>query len=415
VDVAKGTFLSQNVDGATRSVTGLSFQPKLVFLWASVRSAVGIGATGGQITFGAATSSSDQGVVVARSRDNQGTSDANKYQRSDGCFVHIEDTGVLQGYCTFTSFNSDGFTVTWTDAMTVQWPIHYLAIGGTDLDSVKVGNFQITSSGSQDVTGVGFDPDAVMVFGCRQDSVSAGSAHAHFHMGASDGTTTWAQAFVDEDASGFTDGATTFSASELVRVFDDTGAVDCQATFTSFISDGFRINVTNAPAATIRVFYVAFNADGAVDVQHDTKPVTDTTKATTAQDPDAVLLMTVCAANDDTTTTSANTTGAGVASVEVGAMTSAAQGMSGFWVDDNLNTSNVASSEATDKVMLMGDPSSTTPATMGTAAYSALGATDYTLSWTSTNATALRFGSVTFGVPAAAPSYTSRLALMGVG
>jgi hypothetical protein len=419
VDVAKGTFLSHTSNGSTRSVTGLSFQPKLVFLWTVMRSAVGITRSASVINFGAATSSSDQGWCAYSSDDTPTTMNTGRYQRTDSCIGHIDSgTPTLQGYATFTSMNSDGFTVTWTDALTVAWDIHYLAIGGSDLTAAKVGNFSVTSAGStpatQDVTGVGFQPTAYMLFGIGLGATSSLTANANFHIGAADGSRQWAQATADEDNVPTSLGASTFSGSEVLRIIEPTTqAIDAQAAHSSFLSDGFQINITNRPAADTTVFYVATQSTG-VYVGHDTAPVTNTTKNSSAQDPDGVLFATVCQSADDTTTTTVAGSGNGVSSVEIGAMTSAAQGMAGTYSDDAAGTAVCSKRHATADVMFMGNPGNPA-ATMGTAAYSALGTTDFTLSWSSTNGTAHRFGYMSFGVPPAAPSYTSRLALMGVG
>jgi hypothetical protein len=415
VDVAKGTF-TMTTDGSDSVVAGLGFQPKLVFFWTAGRTSTGIAAGTGGWSFGAASGTSEQGWCGLSSLHGNTNMDTGKYQRNDSCIGALSDGApTVDSYLALSSFDAGGFTLSYTDASTVARLVHYLALGGSDLTSVKVGTTTFPTSGATfDTTGVGFQPNKLILFGVRGGTMNAGSAHGQFHIGATDGSTHWGQAMFDADAVGSSSCAITFSSSQLVRMFTEnaTISIDVQAAFSAWLADGFTLSAANHPAATVEMFYVAMSSSG-VTVGSDTAATTNTTKSTTAQDPDAVLFATVMSSADDGTATTSTASGAGVAGIEVGAMTTAAQGMASQYSDDNTGNGVISRRHVTTDVMFMGDPGNPA-ATMGTASYSALGSTDFTLSWASTNGTAHRFGFVSFGVPPAV-GFTPRLALMGVG
>jgi hypothetical protein len=413
VDVAKGTF-TMTTDGSDSVVSSLSFQPKLVFFWCAGRTSTGVAAGTGSFAFGATSGTTEQGWCAWSALHGNTNMDTAKYQRNDSCIGWVSDgAGTVDSYLTLESFDAGGFTLGYTDASASARLVHYLALGGSDLTSVKVGTTTIPTSGATfDTTGVGFQPNRLILFGVGQNAQNAASAHAQFHIGAADGTSQWAQSIWDTDAVGSSVGSMTFSGSECTRYFSSSATIDVQLSFNSWLSDGFRLNASNHPAATHEVFYVAMSSTG-ITVGHDTAATTNTTKATTVQDPDAVLFATVATATDDGTGTGSVATGAGTVGTEIGAMTTAAQGMASQYSDDNTGNGVISRRHVTTDVMFMGDPGNPA-ATMGTASYSALGATSFTLSWASTNGTAHRFGYVSFGTPPAV-GFTSRLALMGVG
>jgi hypothetical protein len=409
VDVGQGTITAPTSNGSTSVVSSLSFTPKVVIFWTTGQTATGIAASSNAMfSLGAASSSSDQGWCGFCSDHSPTTMNTGKAQRDDSCIgLLTAGTPTLNAYATMTTLAANGFTITWTDAPSSAILIHWLALGGSDITNVKVGKMSVPTSGATfDTTGLGFQPNRAIFFGCRQAaaSMNATSVHSLFHIGACDGGEQWAQTMGDPDGVGTSTGVSSFSASECIRAVADGGVtMDVQCSFNSWLSDGFRLNCSNFPAAATNVFYIAFDALGVIAASN-TRPTSNITVDYMAADPDAVLFSTITAANNDTTTTNVNTSGVGLASIEVGAMTGAAQGMAGAYTDDAAGTAICCKRFVTSDVMFMGDPA-TTATTVGTAARSAI--TDpgkFALSWTGTTATAYRFGYVSFGREATAPT-----------
>ena len=103
----------------------------------------------------------------------------------------------------------------------------------------KVGNFQITATGSKSITGVGFKPRSVQFF------VLPAGARAVMGMGASDGTNQWA---VSSVATSTPNTDTAYVTNKCLQITNTSSAVYIDAAITSMDTDGFTINVTTYAA-----------------------------------------------------------------------------------------------------------------------------------------------------------------------
>jgi hypothetical protein len=67
----------------------------------------------------------------------------------------------------------DGFTIRWTTNEARADIIHYIALGGTDITNAVASDFTMTTgSGTQDVTGLGFQPDFLMFLSVEHTTAS---------------------------------------------------------------------------------------------------------------------------------------------------------------------------------------------------------------------------------------------------
>lgn len=117
------------------------------------------------------------------------------------------------------------------------------------LSNVKVGSFTrtlSTASGTQAVTGVGFQPRLIVVF-----SLKAGSSDLERSWGMSDGTSQFAVWWDDNS------GTFSTSGSFLIYLRDTAGTVD--GALSSLDADGFTINFTktSSPTGTGTFGYIA--------------------------------------------------------------------------------------------------------------------------------------------------------------
>lgn len=263
--MALQTFVgSFTVPAATgnKVVTGVGFQPKVVLFFGCRRSADG--STGSAsalpematILLGVGISSSSRACMYT-SDDFSGGSPTLDNTRC--IWNNDSNTGSSGDFAAdFVSQDSDGFTVNFTIANATAYVVNYTAIGGSDLTGVKLQQFSsLATTGNQGITGVGFQPDALIVFGTTFQS-TAGSA----------GTTASSSlGFGTSGAQGFTAGGyvaaagiTSVSYQRSDRIYASVrggGAattLEYQASLVSLDSDGFTLNWDIAQGTTQPVY-----------------------------------------------------------------------------------------------------------------------------------------------------------------
>lgn len=216
-------------------VTGVGFQPKIIFLYADGLASDTTSATNTLLMEGVATSSTNRGVM-SYYRDNG----SNTYRSEHNDRVINMTTGASSFVVAdFVSMDSDGFTVNVTTAVGAVEIINYVAIGGTDLTNVFVKHFQSPASpSSPQVTGVGFQPDAVLFYGALNTVVAANSSGvANVRGAALSSSSRWSNS--STSVSAFYSNQKTNKAISLIG---DAGAVYEEADFTSMDADGFTLN-----------------------------------------------------------------------------------------------------------------------------------------------------------------------------
>jgi hypothetical protein len=410
--VAKGTFAA-NTGTGSQSVTGLSFQPKAVIFFATALTAEGYGAHA-QMSVGFATSSTEEYAVHVGFEDNQTSTDTGRNAFSDRC-ISIPNASAAEtsqdGAADFTSFNSDGFTINWSDAPSSAWLIHYLALGGDGLTNAKAGNFTIATSGSpQAFTPLSFQPDLVIFLGARIGSpLGTGGSTAHFHLGAATGASEEAGLCIfslDNNAAGGNVGQQQLSTASVMVSTSGTATEDLRADLASMDASGWTLNVTNLPSAALIPGYLALKGDG-FKVGVETQKTSTGTKETTGIGfTPAGLLVFGC--NAASSASYDNTQ----MRLSIGASDGTNEG--GIWIQDvEIDNSQNAQSTYTSKVLRHATADSTTDAE---ADLSAFGSGSFTLNWTTVaSATAREFIYVAFEADAAVAARPKTLTSLGVG
>src|SRR3990167_5055521 len=151
--------------GNTQAITGVGFQPKAVIFWWSGRtdSTDTVGRLSMLSGVGICNASNSR-VVAQGSADAAADSDTAALARSDSCIAPINGAAAGQGRMSLSSMDSDGFTLSIGIQMTAAYRVHYLALGGTDLTNAAVGGWTTPgATGNQSVTGVGFQPDFILM------------------------------------------------------------------------------------------------------------------------------------------------------------------------------------------------------------------------------------------------------------
>ena len=259
---AKANSFSLTATSGTQDVTGVGFRPDFaVFLW-TFTEATGTNTPHAEIGLGFAASSTRRGAIVADSEDGKNNMDTWQQQRADSCILLLDPTsGGQDAIVDFNQFLADGFRVSKSNAPADDTPIFYLALKGGYYD---VGSFNSpTSTGIQDVTGVGFQPKLVMLATQGRSAATAIGSTSELSLGAATSATergtTW---FEDPDSLADSDNEMETSNSQIIRwrdrissnVFTLRGSAD----FVSALSDGFRVNWSNVETAGRQVIYVAF-------------------------------------------------------------------------------------------------------------------------------------------------------------
>jgi hypothetical protein len=112
-----------------------------------------------------------------------------------------------------------------------------------------------TGTGTQDITTTdlgGLTPKAVLLIATRAVTDGTAVDGAGMYMGASDGTNEWTEGYESQhaQASMDSDHQQDTTSNRILTIYDGTadGVVEGTANFDSFITDGVRIDWTDAPA-----------------------------------------------------------------------------------------------------------------------------------------------------------------------
>lgn len=261
-NVATGSFAAAASTG-NKAVTGVGFQPDIVFLFSTLQTAAGQANSNSQYGFGV-MHSSGQWTFGGKAQNAQATMNTSRLFDNTKCLaMPLTTTNGVFWDASYVSMDSDGFTINQTTTDGTLLLIGYLAIQGGQW---KVGTeTQKTSTGTKATTGVGFTPSAIL-FGSSVDTQTAGTADHNRQMfgvttGASNNTALFAG---DSDATANAVASTIMSATKCIVMATEAGAsptTQAEAALSSFDSDGFTLNWSTADA-TARVFgYVAMGAN----------------------------------------------------------------------------------------------------------------------------------------------------------
>jgi hypothetical protein len=242
-----GTFNSPTTTG-NHSVTGIGFKPVALIMWTTGQYAN----TPGELTtslfslgFAAGTTGSYTNGYIAESGQTAVTTsvEARRYSMSAAIGTLLYNQTVTNEASLY-SFDNDGFTLNWTTNGGSSLAINYLALGGDDIISAKVINWQNRSgTGSQSITTVGFKPDLVVHAGIETSGTSPiTSTSSSFQIGTMDSSgNQWA-------TYNFATTGVNPSVTGRIQVTDGciigtgrTTSVDHKAAFTSMDTNGFTL------------------------------------------------------------------------------------------------------------------------------------------------------------------------------
>ena len=129
---------------------------------------------------------------------------------------------------------------------------------------IQGGNFKLgsltqpTSTGSQAVTGVGFQPQAVLFFGGNLAADGTDATYAKLSIGATDGTNQNTIAALGKAGAGSQPKKVVSLTDHAIVHATPAATTDATATIVSMDADGFTLNWDAADATARKVYYLAF-------------------------------------------------------------------------------------------------------------------------------------------------------------
>jgi hypothetical protein len=263
-------IISQNITATgNKAFTGAGFRPSSAILIGGVYDQVNSNSPGlgYDVSIGAVSSTSQRWFW---SSCFSGGTALNQYARVDKCVGVTGNSGatvavLFQG--DIVSFDSDGLTInfdTWAGPSTTNGAtgntVYALCLAGINTFAGSLA--QKTSTGSQSVTGVGFQPSAILFGSAGKTAgttIVSGNQIYHF-TGGTDGTNSSVTAVSDNNTANTILDRTKCLAYIADGVISSAAAL---ASFTSMDTDGFTVNWTAADATARQNLFFAIGAVGA--------------------------------------------------------------------------------------------------------------------------------------------------------
>jgi hypothetical protein len=408
---AKTNQLTGPAVTGNQATTDPGFQSKGLLIFNGLQTATGATADA-QFNIGFASSTTTEKAVGYNSDDNVATSDSVRVLNT-ARLIDVKTAGTTTNniVADLTSLDATGFTSGWSTLTTTSPLFNYLALGGADITNVMTGNFTADSTNaSQSVTGVGFQPDVVLLVATLQNTSGASNNNNQFSLGvATANGDQWATSLRTQNSQATMNTTRAFHNTRcLVLQSSTTNNIFHEMTLTSMDSDGFSFNIDTQGGLAFQIAYIAIKG-GQWKVGTETQKTSTGTKATTGVGftPKGVIFASAC----DTQTAGT----ADHARLSFGAATSATQNTA-IWtgdrdaVADSITNTIMSSSKC---LVMATEGTSATPTINAEAEMDSLDSDGFTLDWTTADATARVFGYVVFGDTAGAPPSSTNSGFFG--
>lgn len=389
-----GDFTAKTGSTGSQSTTGIGFKPKAVLTFNSRATAAG-SVAGAGVNFGFTDTAANDISGGYNSADNVATTDIVRTLRNNrwyGTLPYGSSSG--DSNATVTTLDNDGWTLNY-NAVAAGYKIPYLAIGGDEITNTFAGTFALnTSTGNQAITGVGFKPDIVFLIFQSLGTTSGDSNNdCCFGFGvAKSSSARWCTELSGDNGVVVSDTRRSFHNDHCIVISNiNADTVNGSADFVSMDSDGFTINIDDAPAAAYLVGFLAIKG-GSWAVGTDTQKTSSGTQAKTGIgfQPSALILASAGYETANAITPTARFS----FGVSDGVSTES------IWFGDEDGTVVVTKCDsryATDKILMFYDEAGAgAPTLLAEASVSSFDSDGYTLNWSTADATARIFGYVAF-------------------
>lgn len=320
---AVGQFAA-STSSASQSVTTTdpnsgTFQPKVVIFFSGLSTVV-TGTTTSSTIVGSAIGFSDgtnPRLACWNGAGGVGVTQTNSDDSDIRCIMVFDaaNLGLSANQATI-SITSTGFTVNWVGGTpAAAYLVDYVALGGSDISNVAIGTGTMpTSTGNSSITGLGFQPNFVMLTSISNTLANTTVTNAHLSYGAAiSSSARFAHAInVTNSASmsSSVNGVSIQRSDACLLGLTTAAAVAYVADFVSFDSGGFTLNFSTAPASAFVYFYLAIGGTNLNwDIGTAVKPTTAIAQSNTsiAFQPELVIWS-----NSDLTTLNSITSTAAI-------------------------------------------------------------------------------------------------------
>lgn len=269
VQVAVGSFVkdSTGVNGATQavSISGSNWvagtTPKAVVFWTA--GGLTAGSFRSDYLTGFGFSDGVTGGSYGIFSDDNAADSLCTFGRSNAAAIMIPATtgGAYLVRGNVTSFAADEVNVEWVKNDTGAYRINYLVLGGDELQAKVLAVDVVPGTGSQAVTGVGFQPEAMLaVGGAFTTTPTVLSGSALLFVGAAAGGSQWVASVAAEGGVATSNTHRRQRTTHVLQRLLDNGTADFSASLTSFDADGATLNVdvnTNTSDQRVHVLFLA--------------------------------------------------------------------------------------------------------------------------------------------------------------
>jgi len=262
---AVGAF-AKRVGTGTQSITGLGFQPKAIRFSGTLSNVpdgtVDTFYVSMSVGFDDGTTHTGQCFTEA---PFVGVNSTNCAWSDDRSLLLLGASAInflsAAGY--IASMDADGFTINWDFSGALSDGIYwnYWAVGGSDVDAVVAFMTPRATPGSQSITGVGFQPKALIT--TFMPGVRGGTQFAHeglLNVGFAVSNTQQAATASYCDATGTTVADMYQTTTNCVALARTSTVV--LASFTSFDADGFTLNFSTSQSTSLYIAYLALGGAG---------------------------------------------------------------------------------------------------------------------------------------------------------
>lgn len=251
---AKTGLFNLNVATGNQSITGLGFQPKIIFFIfcndtsdivtevANVNLSIGVyglGTANGR----SAANFCDNGAETSNARSDNSAAAVLLSKRDADATTDVTASGV--------SLDSDGFTINQSTTPANNYQIGYLALGGDDLTNVAYSSTTTRSSAGAQSISTGFQPDCVMLMGMGTNiGVDASYGMGFAHTGVNGAS----MAMFDDDNDANTNGFKFFNSNRITDGYNAGSGLNFKAVLSSMDASGFTLNWTAASGARPMIY-----------------------------------------------------------------------------------------------------------------------------------------------------------------
>lgn len=374
--IKTGSFAKATTTGNQVIAHGLATTPKAMIFWTTGRNNEAFG-TSFHYSFGA-TDGTTSRCSSAASQDNQGTSNASR-RISTTPITIVEWGETLIAEASFVSWDATNVTLNWTTNNNQAYVIHFVAIGGTDVQAKVLGWNMPTATGNFSVTGSGFRPDLVIhshVGSGYTGAIGSSATNAAIATGVMDteGAISSSEILI-VDAAGTSDTQRNQSTAACFTAINNTPDLTKLATLASMDNNGFTLNFSVANGNAANAFSLALKGlnshTGAFNKSTAAAPASQTVTGV-GFTPTFVFFSSFMDVAQGTPVAQGR--------YGQGASDGTTEGSSTFLDTDGQGTTSVDSIDKTSKVFVKVD--NNTPTINAEADLTAFTTTGFTLNWT---------------------------------